>query len=144
MKLSIICIGCAEKTEERILKETTCWEELTSLYLRNVQSVDIWLVGPEISKTEDFVPHIASANQSAQSRREKGADFEVGVAYHLFKGNASEFFRSYPRYLAKNQGTIVVGINCGFGNFEVSLMLSHSYIHTDNTFTSYLNVQTHT
>ena len=100
------------------MKETTCWEELTSHYLRNVQSVDIWLVGPEISRTEEY---ISFDKHSMQSQSEKGATVPVGAAYHLFRGNASEFFRANPRYLAKDQGTIVVGINCGFGNFEVIL-----------------------
>ena len=83
-----------------------------------MQSIDVWLVGPEISRTEEFV---ASGNHSLQSRTEQGAKVGVGAAYHLFRGNASEFFRAYPRYLAKVHGTIVVGVNCGFGNFEVFL-----------------------
>ena len=49
----------------------------------------------------------------------KSTSFNQETTFSLFKGSSTEFFRKYSRYLAKEQGTIVVGLNCGFGNFEV-------------------------
>lgn len=102
--LHIICIGCSSKAEERILMETNCWDELGYLLYDKVGSIELWLVGPEISRTSENVKSMGSRSSKFQ------------YSANLFKGTSTDFFRSHKTLL--NKSTIVVGLNCGFGNFE--------------------------
>lgn len=105
-KLTIICIGCSEKAEERVLRETNAFLEL--LYaLPCIHQIDVWLVGPEISATCDPLQEHTSSSTSQATHR---------IRFSLFKGGAMDFFRSHPQCLSA--GSLVVGYNCGFGNFE--------------------------
>lgn len=108
--ITIICIGCSSKAEERILKETNCWQEMR-LYFRNVVKLDLWLVGPEISCTKED----CTVDNSTSFCSSTGQLFSS----HLFQGTSVEFFRAYPKYLNRSKNpNIVVGLNCGFGNYE--------------------------
>eukprot|EP01031_Cornospumella_fuschlensis_P028152 gene28152-33993_t len=105
-KLTIICIGCSEKAEERVLKQTNAFLEL-QLALFNVKSIELWLVGPEISSTSSSV---------VVNTRRVGDGFSSTITVSLFRGTVSAFFRAHPACLAGE--SIVIGYNCGFGNFE--------------------------
>jgi len=102
-KLTIICLGCSSKAEERVLRETNSWEHLSS-YLYQVAQIDLYLVGPEMSTTEQAF---------AQGHENTGNNLNA----FTFKGTSIDFFRSNPSLLS-NGGCIVIGFNCGFGNFE--------------------------
>lgn len=108
-KLSILCIGCSSKAEERVLMETRSFLELT-YGLPRVVELDLWLIGPEISETKVAVQQHKFA--SANEKESLATTFRASV----FKGTVSSFFRSYPHYLAKE--SVIIGYNCGFGNFE--------------------------
>lgn len=84
--------------------ETSSWDELVELYLWNVDAVEVWLVGPEMSGTRADVKRSSSAK----------------ATFHVFKGNVADFFRAHTEILSKDRGgVVVVGLNCGFGNFDV-------------------------
>ncbi|RYH13896.1 hypothetical protein EON65_34575 [archaeon] len=107
-KLTVICIGCSEKAEERVLTQTNAFLEL-QLALLNVRTVDVWLVGPEVSSTAD--------NIVVNSRKlNKNFDGNSTISFSLFRGTVSTFVRAHPECLAGE--SIVIGYNCGFGNFE--------------------------
>ncbi len=102
-EISIVCIGCSSKAEERILRKSSSWQHLGD-YFHLVEHVKLFLVGPEISATSS--PVYRSQHQNLRSN----------MTAHAFKGTTSDFFRAKPDLL--NGGCIVVGFNCGFGNFE--------------------------
>ena len=101
--ITIICIGCSSKAEERILRETNCFMEIL-YYFQHVILVELILVGPEISETIERLQYIDGKGKSS-----------TWIA-SLYKGTSIDFFRANPRYIS--QSTIVVGINCGYGNFD--------------------------
>ena len=102
-KVTLVCIGCSTKAEERVLRETNCFLELC-YYFFNVQNIELWLVGPEMSSTVEAL--------QTHTNVIKNQIFTCS----LFKGTSGDFFRSYPSHL--NKHTVVVGLNCGFGNYE--------------------------
>ena len=105
--LVIVCMGCSSKCEERILRETNCWAELQRFV--DVRSrCKVWLLGPEMSETKD---DFSSSNN---------------VSFGLFKGTAIEFFRLYPKLLSSK--IVVVGMNCGFGNWENPLPIRYDLL----------------
>lgn len=97
--LHIICIGASSKAEGRVLEETNCFTELAHIF-SNVADIRLHLVGPEMLTT------------SQQPRR-------VATNLHVssFRGTSKEFFRHAPQLLL-GTSTVVVGVNCGFGNWE--------------------------
>lgn len=113
-KLIILCTGASAKAEERILRETNCWHELRHCFAhKSVHQVELWLIGPEMTATQS--PYTASMHA-----------FPDGLSVHVFKGTSSEFFRCYPSRMNNSDAavngaivdTLVVGLNCGFGNWE--------------------------
>jgi hypothetical protein len=108
-KLTIICIGCSEKAEERVLRETNCFMEL-GLALPAILQFEVWLVGPEMSGTANNVKSDSLPSQTS-------SDVLTEMHFHTFQGTVSSFFRSHPECLG-GSSTLVVGFNCGFGNFE--------------------------
>jgi hypothetical protein len=98
--VNVVMIGCSEKAEERIARETNCFEELC-LGFPDVEQINVFLVGPEILSTDSPV---------------KPSSGRLRIKY--FKGTAIQFFRANPSLLRVNGNTFVVGVNCGFGNFE--------------------------
>eukprot|EP01038_Epipyxis_sp_PR26KG_P008613 gene8613-11646_t len=105
--ITIICIGCAAKTEERILKETSAWLELFHFFAYYHINISLWLVGPEISSSESNLKfHLYS--------------------YNLFKGTAMSFFRQNSHLL--NHSTMIIGLNCGFGNFDNPLPIKYNLL----------------
>lgn len=97
-QLTIVCIGCSAKAEERVLRETASFQELQFCFPRIAQ-INLYLVGPEMSTTQSPIPLPQST-----------------VVAHTFQGTSLEFFRAHPSHLSG--GCVVVGFNCGFGNFE--------------------------
>jgi hypothetical protein len=108
-EINLIVIGCSSKAEERILRETNCWHELLSFF-PNTNVVNLWLCGPEISETKE---NLKTNNLHSKINNNK---LKRSMKYNLYKGTAMEFFRSYSCYL--NSTSIIIGLNCGFGNFE--------------------------
>lgn len=133
-ELNIICIGCSYKTEERILRETNCFQELKYLLLGFFQQINFYFVGPEISETKlDFIviPATFRHRESNPSGKEEEEDednttdgesstiiMNHSLHFHLFKGTTSDFIRTNPNIVREVNHTIVVGYNCGFGNFD--------------------------
>ena len=101
-EIHLVIMGCSEKFEERILTETNMWEELLVNHAYAIDIIHLYFVGPEISKSKEF------------SRVNYGSNLMIS---HLFKGTAIQFFRDNTSLLGSSN-TIVVGLNCGFGNFE--------------------------
>jgi hypothetical protein len=101
-RLNVVCIGSSEKAEERIVRETNCFDELL-LGFPSVSELHVYLVGPEISVSTTELKTSSVAHRT--------------IHYHLFRATAIDFFRSQPSLLS-SKNSIVVGINCGFGNFE--------------------------
>lgn len=126
-ELHIVCMGCSSKTEERILRETRCWHELGIALQGSVHHVHLYLVGPELSCTENNVlpfhrPLLSDIEMSWSA-------LELAhLTAHTHKGTASDFFKSHkhliplPSMVAglsqRSVNTIAVGLNCGFGNFD--------------------------
>ena len=115
-KLRLFCIGCSSKAEERILRETNCFNELIHVLHPIVQEIELWLIGPEISLTTTPLqtyqyPAISNGTNNNHSRSI--------LTTHLFQGTTIEFFRQYPQYMNLiNFPSLLIGFNCGFGNFE--------------------------
>lgn len=94
--LNIICIGASQKAEGRVLLETNCYQEI-SYNIPNIAHINLYLVGPEM---EPSSPRQLSSNLTA----------------FTFQGTSMQFFRSHTHCLT--QQTIVIGLNCGYGNWE--------------------------
>lgn len=99
-EIHIVCIGVSSKAEGRVFIETNCWNEL-SYFLGHKKLVNIWFVGPEMEEV-DCTP--------------MNEDNNVNLCFHCYNGTAIEFFRSQISLL--RSPTIVIGLNCGFGNWE--------------------------
>jgi hypothetical protein len=92
--LHIVCIGCSAKAEERVATESDSFDELFYSFkdLLSSGALHLYLVGPEMSATYDKTLQV-----------------------HIAKQTAKDFFRSNPSLLS--QPCVVVGFNCGFGNW---------------------------
>ncbi len=101
-EIHLVIMGCSEKFEERILRETNIWEELLINHASSIDLIHLYIVGPEISQNQQF------------NRVNYG---EKIMITHLFKGTAIQFFRSNTALLG-GDNTICIGLNCGYGNFE--------------------------
>lgn len=99
--INILCMGCSAKAEERILRETPTFDELLYL-LPAFQTVNLWLIGPEISVTAENIKTCTYNKRTLHSS--------------LFRGTISQFFRANSSYL--NPSSVLFGFNTGFGNFE--------------------------
>lgn len=97
--LNIVCIGTSAKAEGRVLFETNCFNELSHIF-PNIGCISLYLVGPEMLRTTE-APRVLTENLNA----------------YVFKGTSMEFFRANSDLLG-NKHTVVVGVNCGFGNWE--------------------------
>jgi hypothetical protein len=100
-EINILCIGCSQRAEERILRQSNAFEELLFL-LPSYQQIHLWLIGPEISQSSNHCKDFVYNGRI--------------IDFHLFQGNIGSFFRSHSYYL--NTSTVIFGFNCGFGNFE--------------------------
>lgn len=113
--LNILCIGCSYKTEERILRETNCFHELQYLLLPYFQQLNIYLIGPEISETKENFDVI----QKSFSSEMKSNTLEPHrMSFHLYKGTTSSFIKERRELLHQTSSTVIIGYNCGFGNFD--------------------------
>lgn len=100
-ELNIVCIGVSTKAEGRVFTETNCWNEFIYFLGYKKQLVHIWFVGPEMDEVD--------CNPINENNH-------VPLIFHCFKGTVIEFFRCQISLL--RSPTIVVGVNCGFGNWE--------------------------
>jgi len=112
-RFTIICIGCSSKAEERILRETNAFDEVGYFLHAVKQGVDLWLVGPEVSETTSPVERHGIDSSSMDG----SSNHHSKLTAHTFKGTANEFFRSNAKLLLSGS-CVVIGFNCGFGNFE--------------------------
>ena len=119
----VVCMGCSEKAEERILRESAYWYEL-ALALKGMHKkighIHLYLVGPEISCIESGVSSCGNVNSKVKA----------SMTSHTFKGTAAAFFKANPKLVplpsstgtgntsTTSSNTIAVGLNCGFGNWE--------------------------
>ena len=118
-EIHLVIMGCSEKFEERILIETNIWEELLVNHADVIDIIHLYFVGPEISQSKEY------------NRVSYGSNLMIT---HLFKGTTIQFFRDNTALLGGGN-TIVVGLNCGFGNFENKgtrqyYSLTHSLTHS--------------
>eukprot|EP01040_Poterioochromonas_malhamensis_P011806 gene11806-12881_t len=113
--LNILCIGCSYKTEERILRETNCFQELQYLLLPYFQQLNIYLIGPEISETRENFDVI---QKSFDSEMKSNTLEPHRLAFHLYKGTTSSFIKERRELLHQTSSTVIIGYNCGFGNFD--------------------------
>ncbi len=118
--LHIVCLGCSAKAEERVLRETCCFEELALGLQHHCSDIELYMVGPEMSCTQK---DIAQGNSSART-----SSYLCPMRAHTFKGTAGTFFKEHKSLLplpdsrvtdsATTVNTVCVGFNCGFGNYE--------------------------
>lgn len=97
--LHIICIGASAKAEGRVLEETNCFKELSYIF-RNIRLIHLYLVGPEMTATTD-----------------RPIQRTPNLVSRTFRGTAIDFFRANTSLLG-SENTVVIGVNCGFGNWE--------------------------
>lgn len=95
----IICIGTSAKAEGRVLNETNCFRELSYIF-PNIRSLKLYLVGPEMAATTSTPTNI-------------GPNLEA----YIFRGTSIDFFRANPALIGSTHA-VVIGLNCGFGNWE--------------------------
>jgi hypothetical protein len=124
-KLRFYCIGCSSKAEERILRETNAFQELLYVLYPIVEEIELWFIGPELSMSTSFTSPLSMYQyppSSSSSRRLHTASpcpCQSTMTTHLFQGTAMDFFRSYPHYMnIIDYPSLLIGFNCGFGNFE--------------------------
>lgn len=106
--LSIVCIGTSTKAEGRIANETNCFNELQYI-LPNVKCIDLYLVGPEMNTSEFH-------------------EMSKKMRFKCYQGTSLSFFRENIKLLSSK--TIVVGLNCGFGNFENPQKVRYSLLQS--------------
>ena len=94
--LYLIIIGASSKAEERLVRDSDYWQELSRFFVG--ASIELVFCGPEM----------ASATHGKVTR----------LSSHLtarnFHGTLGELLRKEPRHTAES--TVVVGFNTGFGN----------------------------
>jgi len=137
--LHIVCLGCSAKAEERILRETLCFYEI-GLALghrvgkRNGTGIHLYLVGPEMSRTQSNIQPQWSSSSSSSLPRMLTTEY---MAMHTFKGTSADFFKGpigkpllpIPNFASCDGAavsgtydvevnTIAIGYNCGYGNYE--------------------------
>ena len=114
-ELHIVCIGTSAKAEERVLRETTCWEEIRATF-HQIKTIHVYLVGPEMSKSEEKV-RVSS-----------------GFVSQTFKGTSKDFFKQHKHLLPigtdSTNNTVVIGMNCGFGNFGNPGATKYDLLHS--------------
>jgi hypothetical protein len=97
--LHIVCVGTSSKAEGRVLNETNCFTELSYIF-SSIADIHLHLVGPEMDTT------------SLRPRQLAG-----NLRVSEYRGTSKDFFRQAPLLLL-GSSTVVIGINCGFGNWE--------------------------
>ena len=98
--LTILVVGASSKAEERLMRESTYWLELTH-HLRGID-VNLVFVGPEINPSR----HGKSTCHGA-------------LILRCFHGTLGDLFRAEPHHSAEN--TIVIGFNTGMGNTSAGM-----------------------
>ncbi|KAJ1484009.1 hypothetical protein T484DRAFT_1798380 [Baffinella frigidus] len=48
-ELTVVVLGATAKAEERVWRDTACWQELAQLL--PARQIHLWMVGPEVSST---------------------------------------------------------------------------------------------
>lgn len=97
--MHIVCVGTSSKAEGRVLNQTNCFSELAYIF-SNVKDIRLYFVGPEMTSSSKHPRNVAPNLQVSE-----------------FRGTSKEFFRQ-ASHLMMGSSTVVVGMNCGFGNWE--------------------------
>lgn len=96
-RLTVVVCGAARRAEERVLRETSLWQEIKHRY--DTSHVELWLVGPEMSSSE--TPPLLSQPE--------------GFKAQCFKGSVLEWNKQHP--LSDPSSAVFISYNAGFGNF---------------------------
>jgi len=96
-RLTVVVCGAARRAEERVLRETSLWQEIKHRFCTS--AVELWLVGPEMSSSE--TPPLLSQPE--------------GFRAHCFKGTILDWIKQHP--LNDPSSTVFISYNAGFGNF---------------------------
>ncbi|CAM9158511.1 unnamed protein product [Ectocarpus sp. 6 AP-2014] len=104
--LHIVVIGATAVNEEKILRETNYWDELSNFF--SGRELHLYLTGPEMSG-KDGVFH-------SKPGREEGQADGPRMRVECWKANGVDFFLQKGRLATfRKEDTVVVGLNCGFG-----------------------------
>ena len=101
--LTFIIAGASSRAEERLLRETTYWEELTH-FMPDCKKIVLIFCGPEIDHARHNVRSEHGPRMSAR----------------CFHGTLGELLRAEPTNFTA-EDTIVVGFNPGFGNTSAGM-----------------------
>jgi hypothetical protein len=130
--LTVVAIGAANRSEERLLHQTSYWAEIGTWICAS--EINLWLVGPEVTKDG------AASSPKQLPVHAKGG---TPVIARCFRGTMREFMSAQPALFTKDckgatgagsagtaagQGasTIIVGFNTGAGSGVAKLMQSWS------------------
>ena len=119
--LTVVAIGAASRSEERLLHKTNYWAELGTWL--PASQIDLWLVGPEVTAKA------AAAEPKPLPVPAKGG---APVVARCFSGTLREFMAAEPALFAREcratagepPKTIIVGFNTGAGSGVAKLMQS--------------------
>jgi hypothetical protein len=124
--LTIVAIGAANRSEERLLHQTTYWAEIGTWICAS--EINLWLVGPEVTK---------EGAKSPPKRLPVHAKGGTPVVARCYRGTLREFMAAEPALFAKDRkgsttpgepgaSTIIAGFNTGSGSGVAKLMQSWS------------------
>ena len=102
--LTLLVVGASSKAEERLMRESTYWYELTHFFPGT--QIELVFCGPEISH--------ASHGRSTRHAGRHGA-----LSSRCYHGTLGELLRTEPHHTAED--TIVVGFNTGMGNTSAGM-----------------------
>ncbi|CEG48055.1 mynd finger family protein [Plasmopara halstedii] len=98
--LRVLIIGSSRKAEQRVLRITNYWNEISSFFAK--AKVTLFFIGPEVDEPD-------------ADRINNALPFNLKV--HHFKGTFGSFQKSQLYGECAPQASVIVGYNTGFGNF---------------------------
>jgi hypothetical protein len=108
-EFNIVLLGATAKAEQRVLTETRAFHELG--YLFPCEHINLWLIGPEMSKTTVMDP-------DAVSGLAKQLDLPGNMRVRIQRINPPCVKRLLEKHVQLNpQNTAMVVFNGGFGDF---------------------------
>jgi hypothetical protein len=124
--LTIVAIGAANRSEERLLHQTTYWAEIGTWICAS--EINLWLVGPEVTK---------EGAKGPPKRLPVHAKGGTPVVARCYRGTLREFMSAEPALFTRDcrgsaspegsgANTIIVGFNTGSGSGVAKLMQSWS------------------
>jgi hypothetical protein len=116
-ELNLLCIGCSKKAEERIAFDTNVFDDLL-IFFPNFRRINLWFIGPEMSSTKENCRESFNAQPSNRC---------ATLAYHTYRGGVAQFFQDFPKFKTSTS-TVMIGFNCGFGNFANPLPVRYNLL----------------